>query len=192
MGLLTAVNALLYRYTGQSDLIVGSPVAGREHADLEDQIGFYVNTLALRTRFSGEDTFLDLLANVRQLTLGAFGHKVYPFDQLVDDLNLRRDMSRNALFDVMVTLQDRGAGRRGGRPLPGGLTVRRYEGREHLLSKFDLSFDFTEAGEVLLVGLNTTPTSTTGTPWPGWPGTWSNCWPRRWPPPARRCNTWIT
>ncbi|HJT73558.1 MAG TPA: amino acid adenylation domain-containing protein, partial [Chitinophaga sp.] len=106
MGLLAAVNALLYRYTGQEDIIVGSPVAGREHVDLEDQIGFYVNTLALRARFHGTDSYRELLSQIRDVTLGAYEHQVYPFDDLVDELGLQRDMSRSALFDVMVILQN--------------------------------------------------------------------------------------
>ncbi|WP_394355254.1 condensation domain-containing protein [Pedobacter roseus] len=65
MGLLACVNVLLYRYSGQSDLIIGTPMAGREHSDLEDQIGFYVNTVALRSRFSGSDSFLELVDHVR-------------------------------------------------------------------------------------------------------------------------------
>jgi hypothetical protein len=71
MGLLAVVNTLLYRYSGQEDIILGSPVAGREHADLEGQLGFYVNTLALRTRFSGTDSYLQLLEQVRQVTMSA-------------------------------------------------------------------------------------------------------------------------
>ncbi|MCW3101571.1 MAG: Nonribosomal peptide synthetase, partial [Bacteroidetes bacterium] len=68
MGLLAAVNTLLYRYTGQEDMITGSPIAGREHSDLENQIGFYLNTLALRARFSGGDSYTSLLDKIRQLT----------------------------------------------------------------------------------------------------------------------------
>ncbi|NIG57755.1 non-ribosomal peptide synthetase, partial [Chitinophaga sp. Cy-1792] len=90
MGLVAAVNALLYRYSGQEDIILGSPVAGREHADLEGQIGFYVNTLALRTRFSGSNNYLQLLEQVRQVTMSAYEHQSYPFDELVDALPLKR------------------------------------------------------------------------------------------------------
>ena len=106
MGLLATVKTLLYRYTNQEDIIIGSPIAGREHADLEDQIGFYINTLALRTQFKGEDSYKELLEKVKQVTLGAYEHQVYPFDELVDELQLNRDMSRSALFDVMIVLQN--------------------------------------------------------------------------------------
>jgi hypothetical protein len=90
IGLLSVVKALLYRYTGQEDIIIGSPVAGREHSDLEDQIGCYVNTLPLRTRFSGTDSYLQLLFHVRQTTLHAYRHQSYPFDALVEELGQQR------------------------------------------------------------------------------------------------------
>ncbi|MEZ2339504.1 condensation domain-containing protein, partial [Mucilaginibacter sp. RCC_168] len=106
MILLSAVNALLYRYTGQQDLITGTAVAGRDHVDLEDQIGLYVNTLALRTQLEGSWSFDKLLSAVKEITLGAFEHQQYPFDLLVDELLVERDMSRMPIFDVMVTLQN--------------------------------------------------------------------------------------
>lgn len=106
MTLLASVNVLLYKYTQQSDITVGSPIAGRNHAVLDNQIGFYVNTLALRTQFEGSDKFIDLLQQVKELTLGAYEHQMYPFDELVDSLKLTRDLSRNALFDVLIVLQN--------------------------------------------------------------------------------------
>ncbi|MBC9915664.1 condensation domain-containing protein, partial [Chitinophaga varians] len=109
MGLLGVLNGLLYRYSGQEDIIVGSPVAGRGHGELEDQLGFYVNTLALRTRFDGRSSFAALLESVREVTLAAYEHQQYPFDRLVDDLNIRRDMSRSVVFDVMMALQQQEA-----------------------------------------------------------------------------------
>jgi amino acid adenylation domain-containing protein len=150
MGLLAAVNILLYRYTGQEDIIIGSPVAGRDHKDLEDQIGFYINTLALRTQFTGDDSYRALLDNVRRITLGAYEHQVFPFDELVDSLSLQRDMSRNPLFDVSVTLQNAAPVKK---QQLGELIVSGYEGAENLVSKFDLSFAFAEAGEELVLGI---------------------------------------
>ncbi|MET3038580.1 condensation domain-containing protein, partial [Chryseobacterium sp. NRRL B-14859] len=95
MTVLSAVKVLLYRYSGQKDLIIGTPVAGREHADLEDQIGFYVNTLALRSSIDGEDRFIDFLSSVRETTLLGYSHQSYPFDRLVEDLDIVRDLSRH-------------------------------------------------------------------------------------------------
>jgi amino acid adenylation domain-containing protein len=150
MGLLAAVNALLHRYTGQGDIVIGSPIAGRDHADLEGQIGFYVNTLALRTRFNDNESFADLLAATRQVTLKAYEHQAYPFDELVNGLGLQRDMSRHPLFDVMVALQNAGDVA-GGNEVARGLSVREYKETESLGSKFDWLFIFTEVGDELQV-----------------------------------------
>jgi amino acid adenylation domain-containing protein/non-ribosomal peptide synthase protein (TIGR01720 family) len=153
MGILAAVTTLMHRYTGQEDIIIGSPIAGRMHADLEDQIGFYVNTLALRSRFSGEQNFQQLLEQVKQVTLDAYEHQVYPFDELVEGLNLHRDMSRNPLFDVVVALQNNETNAM--RNL-GELEISGFGGARTVVSKFDLSFEFKEAGEELnlLLGYN--------------------------------------
>ncbi len=155
MGLLAAVNALLYRYTGQEDIIIGSPIAGREHADLHDQIGFYLNTLALRTRFSGTDSYQALFDKVQAVTMDAYTHQVYPFDELIDDLNLQRDMSRSALFDVMVVLQNNetkvttAAAPSTAAAASDTLNAAPYGGGEPPVSKFDITFNFTEAGDEL-------------------------------------------
>jgi amino acid adenylation domain-containing protein/non-ribosomal peptide synthase protein (TIGR01720 family) len=155
MGLLAVVDALLYKYTNQEDIIIGCPIAGREHIDLEDQIGFYVNTLALRTRFRGEDSYKKLFSRIKRVTLAAYDHQAYPFDALVDELNLHKDMSRNALFEVMVVLQNAGkytveAER------PGDIKISAYPGVEDVISKFDLVFSFEESGEELFarIGYN--------------------------------------
>ncbi|SKA48324.1 amino acid adenylation domain-containing protein, partial [Chitinophaga eiseniae] len=143
MGLLSCVNALLYCYTEQHDIIIGSPVAGREHADLEDQIGFYVNTLPLRTRFSGSDSFLRLLHHVRQVTVDAYTYQLYPFDMLVDELDLPRDTSRNPLFDVMVVLQEAAEDNRTS-PVLEGVQVMPYPEDTAKPNKFDVLFSFRE------------------------------------------------
>lgn len=106
IGLLAVFNTLFYRYTRQEDFIVGTPVAGRDHTDLENQIGFYVNTLALRNQVKPEQSFADVFTNIKQNTLEAYSHQSYPFNQLIQDLNLKRDVSRNVVFDVMVTLHN--------------------------------------------------------------------------------------
>ena len=106
MTLFAVWNVLMYRYTGKKDLIIGTPVAGRDHADLVDQIGFYINTLALRNQINPEESFDAFYQTVKQNTLGAYSHQSYPFDRLVDDLQVKRDTSRNVLFDVLFTLQN--------------------------------------------------------------------------------------
>jgi len=106
MGLMAVLNVLFYRYTNQKDFIVGTPIAGRDNVDLENQIGFYVNTLALRNTLTEEQSFSDVFSNVRKNTLEAYAHQTYPFNQLIQDLGIKRDVSRNAIFDVMVTMHN--------------------------------------------------------------------------------------
>lgn len=156
MGLLAAVKALLYRYTGQDDIIIGSPIAGRDHMDVEGQIGFFVNTLALRSRFKGSDDYLHLLEIMKETTLSAYAHQSYPFDELVTELNLQRDMSRNALFDVMVALQNE-AYYKMPEAEPGSLVLSTYDEDDQVTCKLDLSFIFmeSEAGLRLKVEYNT-------------------------------------
>jgi spermidine synthase/acyl carrier protein len=101
---LTLVNVLLYRYTRQTDIILGVTAAGREHEDLKNQIGFYVNMLAMRNQLKKGMAFKELLQSIKQNALQDFEHQVYPFDRLVQELNLVRDLSRNPLFDVVVTV----------------------------------------------------------------------------------------
>ena len=106
MVLVAAIKATLFRQTGQPDITLGTPVAGRDHVDLEAQIGFYVNTLPLRTTLSAEETFDALLAKVKAGTTDALEHRAHPFDSIVDDLGLRRDPSRSPVFDLLVVLQN--------------------------------------------------------------------------------------
>ncbi|MCY0089450.1 MULTISPECIES: non-ribosomal peptide synthetase [Bacillus amyloliquefaciens group] len=106
MVLLAAYNTLLARLSGQEDIIVGSPIAGRPHKDLEPILGMFVNTLAIRTEPKGDKRFTDYLAEVRQAALEAYEHQDYPFEELVERLGVQRDMSRNPLFDVMFVLQN--------------------------------------------------------------------------------------
>ncbi|RBL90352.1 non-ribosomal peptide synthetase [Chitinophaga flava] len=147
MGLLAVANALFYRYTNQKDIIIGTPVAGREHVDLGDQLGFYVNTLALRIRFDGENSYRELLDHIRQITLDAYEHQVYPFDELVDELRLLRDISRNPLFDVQVIVQNTAAGNTGIKQTPEGLSVNDYDETVFTNSVFDMVLLFIEDEE---------------------------------------------
>jgi amino acid adenylation domain-containing protein/thioester reductase-like protein len=106
MVLLAAFKALLGRWAGQDDLVVGTPIANRTEGEMEDVVGFFVNTLALRTRLDGDPSFRDLVARVRETTLGAYAHQDLPFERLVDALGVERDRSRGALFQVMFLLQN--------------------------------------------------------------------------------------
>ncbi|MET8910622.1 amino acid adenylation domain-containing protein [Micromonospora sp. NPDC004551] len=104
MTVLAALKALLWRYTGQRDICVGTPVAGRVRAELEPMVGFFVNMLPLRTVLDGDWTFAELLGEVRRTALGAYDHQEVPFERLVDLVDAPRDLSRNPLFQVMFNL----------------------------------------------------------------------------------------
>ncbi|MBV9788201.1 MAG: amino acid adenylation domain-containing protein, partial [Chloroflexi bacterium] len=106
MTLLAAFQTLLYRYTGQQEILVGSPIAGRPRPELEQLIGFFANTILLRGDLSGNPSFRQLLKRVRETTLGAYTHQELPFEQIVEVLQPERDMSRNPLFQVMFVLQN--------------------------------------------------------------------------------------
>ncbi|SDG58787.1 Phosphopantetheine attachment site, partial [Paenibacillus sp. cl6col] len=140
MVLMSAYQILLSKYCGQEDIIVGTPVAGRNHADLEPLIGMFVNTLAIRNRPQGDKTFQSFLAEVKESTLGAFEHQEYPFEELIDLLKLQWETSRNPLFDTVFVLQnteEREAG-------IGGLTISPYVTNDSVSAKFDLTLSVSE------------------------------------------------
>jgi amino acid adenylation domain-containing protein len=134
MVVLAAFQLLLSRWSGQRDIVVGTPTAGRTHRQIEGSVGFFLNTLALRTDLSGNPTFRELLAQVREVTLGAYAHQELPFERLVQELQPVRDPSRQLVFQVLLTMQNAPWQRL---DLP-GLTVSRLRA-EAQTAKFDLS-----------------------------------------------------
>ncbi|MDZ8093916.1 MAG: non-ribosomal peptide synthase/polyketide synthase [Nostoc sp. DedQUE05] len=106
MTLLAAYNTLLYRYTGQTDILVGTPIANRDRTEIEGLIGFFVNTLVMRTEVLGDRSFKELLTHVREMALSAYAHQDLPFEMLVEALQPERDMSHTPLFQVMFVLQN--------------------------------------------------------------------------------------
>jgi amino acid adenylation domain-containing protein len=104
--LLAGFQVLLHRYTGQNDIAVGSPIAGRTHVELERLIGCFVNMLVLRGDISGNPTFIELLKRVEKIAFEAYSHQVIPFERLVEEFHPRRDASRNPLFQVAFALQN--------------------------------------------------------------------------------------
>ncbi|WP_434749294.1 non-ribosomal peptide synthase/polyketide synthase [Paenibacillus amylolyticus] len=144
MVLLAGYTILLQKYTGQEDVVVGTPIAGRNHNDVQPLIGMFVNTLAIRSYPAASKTFLDYLKEIKETTLGAFEHQNYPFEELVDKVNVVRDLSRNPLFDTMFALQNT---ENVEIQLP-GLHLSTYASEE-IVSKFDLSLDVTEVEEGL-------------------------------------------
>jgi non-ribosomal peptide synthetase component F len=91
---------LLFKYTGQQDILIGTPIAGRNHADLENILGFFVNTLVMRNILKKEQLFRDFLEGVKINTIEAFKNQDYPFEELVNKLNIKKSLDRNPLFDV--------------------------------------------------------------------------------------------
>ncbi|MCX7570500.1 amino acid adenylation domain-containing protein, partial [Tumebacillus sp. DT12] len=144
MTLLAAFQTLLHRYTGQEDIAVGTPIAGRTREELEGLIGFFINTLVMRTAVDRDQNFRELLANVRQTALGAYAHQDVPFERLVD-LHTGRDLSHSPLFQVMFDLQQ-------DEPEElslGGLTLAPLE-TESGTSKFDLTLSMRETADRLI------------------------------------------
>ncbi|WP_238539735.1 non-ribosomal peptide synthase/polyketide synthase [Corallococcus macrosporus] len=148
MVLLAAFQVLLNRYSGQDDVVVGSPIAGRRHAQTEGLIGFFVNTLALRARFGQDPTFRELLAQVRDTTLGAYEHQDLPVERLVEELQPAREEGRTPLFQVMFALQNTPAPEL---TLP-ELTLRGFESK-HTVSRFELELVLSRVTEGYQGGL---------------------------------------
>ncbi|WP_145962247.1 condensation domain-containing protein, partial [Thermoflavimicrobium daqui] len=106
MTLLAIFQLMLHRYTGQRDIAVGSPIANRTQSEIEGLIGFFVNSLVMRANLSEDMTFTDLLVQVKESTLEAYAHQDLPFEKLVEELQPKRDLSRNPLFQVVFALQN--------------------------------------------------------------------------------------
>jgi hypothetical protein len=106
MTLLAAFKTLLYRYTRQDDILVGTPIANRNRAEIEGLIGFFVNTLTIRTDLSGDPTFRELLKRVREVALKAYTHQDLPFERIVEALQPKRDKRLNPLFQILFILQN--------------------------------------------------------------------------------------
>ncbi|ARU63606.1 hypothetical protein CBW65_23270 [Tumebacillus avium] len=139
MTLLAAFNVLLHRYTGQEDLIVGTPIAGRTREEIEGLIGLFINTLAIRADLSGDPTFGEVLARVRDAAFEAYAHQDVPFERLVEELSPARDLSRTPLFQVMFILQNAPSS---GADLP-GVSMEMVQA-DSGTSKYDLTLYLTE------------------------------------------------
>jgi amino acid adenylation domain-containing protein len=155
MGILASWNVLMYHYTAEEDIIIGTPVAGREHADLEDQIGFYVNTLALRNKLNPTESFDAFYQALTANTVKSFSHQMYPFDRLVEDLDLHRDTSRSALFDVILVVQNNADSTFN--PNLSEIELEAIQKVDVGTSKFDVNATFEEVGENLLLKLTYNP-----------------------------------
>nr|QEO74214.1 condensation domain-containing protein [uncultured bacterium] len=141
MALLAAFKVLLHRYTGQNDICVGSPIANRQYGETEGLIGMFVNTLALRSRVDGEETFAALLNQVKTTCLEAYEHQDAPFEKVVDAVRPQRNMAISPIFQVMLILQNVDMG------TPDQRIQRHF--LDTGISKFDLTFELTETADGL-------------------------------------------
>ncbi len=148
MIMLAAYNILLSKYSDQEDIVVGCPTAGRQHADLDNIIGMFVNTVAIRNKPEGKKSIQEFLVEVKERSIEAFENEAYPFEELVSKLKLNKDLSRNPLFDTMFVLQNMG--------VPSmeieGLKFSGYN-IENNVSKFDLTMEAVEANQDIRLNL---------------------------------------
>lgn len=150
MVLLAAYNVLLAKYSGQDDIIVGTPISGRQRAELAPVVGMFVNTLAIRNKPTAHKSFTQFLQEVKQNALDAYDHQDYPFETLVEKLGIPRDPGRNPLFDTMFILQKDDLSEKA----LDQLVYRHYESAGALpVAKFDLSFHLTERESDLFLRL---------------------------------------
>jgi len=145
MTLLAAFTTLLYRYSGESDILLGTPIANRNHDQIESLIGFFVNTLVLRTNFADNPSFENLLAQIRETTLQAYEHQDVPFEQVVEALQPQRSLSYSPLFQVMFILQNVPMNEV---ELP-GVTLTQLDA-DNTIAKFDLTLSISETDQGLV------------------------------------------
>ncbi len=146
MILLAAYYILLSKYSSQNDIVIGSPVVGRDNINLTDIIGIFVNTLPLRIKANDNYSFSRLLENIKKICLNGFKHQTYPLNNLINDLNINRDSSRSPLFDVLFTFQNNGLA-----PLTLDEINSSYYLPDSKIAKFDLSLEVTPINNVMSI-----------------------------------------
>lgn len=153
MVLLSAYYVLLSKYSGQKDLIVGTTITGRTHVDMENIIGAFINVLPLRNQLYPEQTFHDLLMNVREHAMLAYEHQQYPFELLVEEINVKPDLSRNPLFDTMFVFHNHRPEEKAGYPLMDGIEVLPNPYWTYDVSKYDLTMVASYENEQIILTL---------------------------------------
>ncbi|WP_343674178.1 amino acid adenylation domain-containing protein [Chitinophaga sp.] len=149
MTLMAMVRVLLKKYAGQKDIVIGTPVSGRTNSQLQDQIGFFVNTLPIRLQVDNAESFLSLLQREKEIVLAAYEHQELQLEQLAEDLQLKRDLSRNPIFDVTLVLHHGDSdGTVGDLSLTSDIRLERIP-LANSVSKYDLVFLFEQQGEQL-------------------------------------------
>uniref|UniRef100_UPI000A9F3566 condensation domain-containing protein n=1 Tax=Abyssisolibacter fermentans TaxID=1766203 RepID=UPI000A9F3566 len=149
MVLLAAYNVLLYKYTGQEDIVVGSPITGRSHADIHNVVGMFVNLLAMRNDIIGTYTFKELITKVKENGIKAYESQDYPFEDLVEKLPMIRDMSRSPLFDTIFEVQNINIEK----IEINGIEIKPYK-FDYKLSKYDLVLSANESDNIIRMVLN--------------------------------------
>ncbi|WP_260850329.1 non-ribosomal peptide synthetase [Flavobacterium anhuiense] len=153
MVMLSAFKVLLSRYSGQDDICVGTPIANRTQSELEGMIGFFVNTLALRSDLSGNPEFKEVLSRVKQTTLDSYTHQLAPFERVVDRVVTTRDLSMSPLFQVMFDFHHDTENTSEESPIVEDLVISGYDYTD-ATSLFDLMFSITEGDFDISVGIN--------------------------------------
>jgi len=148
MGLHALFSVLLSRYSNETDIVVGSPIANREQAEIAPLIGFFVNTLVLRSDLSANPTFNQLLLQSKQMLLAAYEHQQVPFEQIVEQLKPARDITHNPLFQIMLVLHNN---EQGALELP-GVSLSRVSQEDKITAKFELTLNVTETKRGMVLG----------------------------------------
>ncbi|MDM1553022.1 MULTISPECIES: non-ribosomal peptide synthetase [Chryseobacterium] len=154
--LLTAVNILLYRYSNQNTIIIGTPVSTRSSKEFENQLGIYQNTMALRSTIAGNETLGEIITKVNRNLLDAYANSDYPFDLWVEELNVKPSAGRSVLFDVLIAFQKEESFNGDLEFLP-ELNIKPWNAYSPVTSKYDLVFDFFEAEENLTISIDFNP-----------------------------------
>lgn len=144
MTLMAALNGLLYRYSSQTDIILGTPVSGRNNLQLQNQIGLYINTIPIRTQFKTTSTFSDLFQLVKEYLESAYSNSNYSFGNLVEKLKIKRDLSRSPLFDILITHQQKDDDSLGVEGSFTNLKCSIFNDFDSKVSKYDITFNFFE------------------------------------------------
>jgi NAD(P)-dependent dehydrogenase (short-subunit alcohol dehydrogenase family) len=144
---VAALNVVLYHHSGQDDIIIGAPVAGRGHAELEGQIGFYLNMVPIRTIVNGDDRSVDYIGRSKKTVLDAFEHQDYPFDLMIEEFGLQRERGRNHFFDIEIDYHQFDHLQLDARINFDSLKVNAFQTdvENHAQGKFDLAFLFEES-----------------------------------------------
>ncbi len=150
MGVLAVWNILFYKYTSMTDFILGTPVAGRDHADLKDQIGFYMNILALRNKINPQNNFIETFQQVKEGMIKNHEHQSYPFDLLIDNLKIDRRLDRNPIYDVMISFHNIFDLHRDQEEIEEEVIIDFGEEK----SKLDMLINITDFEETILINLN--------------------------------------